>query len=294
MRVSISQLRVLEAVARTGGFSNAAAELGVTQPSVSTQLRALENQTRSKLLDRDGRRLTVTRFGEAVLAKARALLSIANEIERMLEDERNLESGLLRLGYSTHQFAMPAISQFMAAHPGVKLEARSMASLDLIELLKGGRLDAAFVTAQAPPEDLACEKLRTDEIVLMVAPEHPFAGRGRIGWSDLVAHPLIRREGTSGTRIIFDRAAQAAGAQLRTILDLGSWESMRAGVLAGIGVGVALLGEIDPGDRTVVVRIADDALWASHFVACMPEMRQVAAVDALVNIALAKVSISDL
>ncbi len=281
MKITISQLRVLEAVARTGSFSKAAKELGITQPSVSTQLRTIEAQSRSRLLARDGHTVTPTRLGQLILPKVRALVTVANELERILSEARTLERGVLRIGYSTHQFAIPVISRFMAAHPGIKLEARSMASLDLIDLLDRGQIDAAFITAQTPPERFSAAELLRDEILLMIPATHPLAAAGRVGWEALAGLPLIRREETSATRQIFDRATRAAGVNLNTVLDLGSWGSLKSAVIAGIGGCVALGGEVEPDARIAVLRIADSGLWAGHYLACQPEMRAVAAVDAL-------------
>jgi DNA-binding transcriptional LysR family regulator len=285
MKTTISQLRVLEAVARTGSFSKAAQELGITQPSVSTQLRAVETQSRLRLLARNGHKIKVTAFGDTVLPKVRALLTIMDEIEQLLDNERNLRTGLLRLGYSTDQFAMPVISRYMRAYPGVKLETRCMASLDVVELLAKGRIDAAFVTAKAPPANLVAERLRTDPIVIMVPADHPLAGRDAVTWKDLADHTILGRETTSGTRIIFDKAAARACADLKPLVTLGSWESMRAGVMAGMGVGIALLGEVEAGDRIRTVRIEDRDLWASHYLVCGPQMREAAAVEGLFDIA---------
>ncbi|MEO0819833.1 MAG: LysR family transcriptional regulator [Pseudomonadota bacterium] len=281
MKVTISQLRILEAVARTRSFSKAAKELGITQPSVSTQLRALEKQSRAQLLVRNGHDIRPSRLARMALPKVRALVSLAEEVEGLLREQEALGSGLLRVGYSTYQYAMPTISRFMARYPGIKIEARSMASLDLLDLLDRGEIDAAFVTAQEAPEGLCSAKLFTCDIVLMLPADHALAGRGEADWHEIEALPLIRRERTSSTRILFDRAAARAGVKLSTVLDLGSWGSLRAAVEAGIGGCVALRGEVEPNDRVSVLTIRDPALWASHFVACASEMREVAAVDAL-------------
>lgn len=286
MKITISQLRVLEAVARTGSFSKAARELGIAQPSVSTQLRAIENQSRARILARNGHSVTPTRLGQEILPKVRALVSLANELERTLGEERELERGVLRIGYSTHQFSMPVISRFMTDFPQVKVEARSMASLDLIEMLDRGHIDVAFVTAPEPPAGFASEQLRSDDIVLMVPANHPLAGQESVSWSEMAGYPLIRREVSSATRSIFDAAAKEAGAELHTVLDLGSWGSLKAAVMAGIGSCVVMMGEVEPSERIAVLRIDDAALRASHFVACTPEMRPVAAVDALFQTAL--------
>ena len=287
MKTTISQLRVFDAVARTKSMSKAAEELKISQPSVSTQLRAIENHAHARLLARDGHTISLTRLGRIVLPKVRALLAIAADIDGVLSSERSLESGLLRLGYSTHQFAMPLISGFMKAHPGVKVEARSMASLDVIARLRGGLVDVAMVTADIPPADLYSIEVRRDDVVLMVPVGHPLTkiGDDLLSWSQVSPYPLIRREETSGTRVIFDAAARQAGVTLKTILDLGSWESMRAGVIPGIAIGVALMGETEPNESYRVMRIDDPALVAGHHVACLPEMSHVAAVEAFLAIA---------
>ena len=285
IKVTISQLRVLEAVARTGSFSSAAKELGIAQPSVSTQLRTIENQSRARLLARDGHNVTPTRLGSEVLPRVRAIVSLFGELEQMLAAERDLERGVLRIGYSTHQFSMPVISRFMEAHPAVKVEARSMASLDLIGLLDSGRIDVAFVTQESKPEKLISQRLRTDRIVLMAPLDHPLSGREHIAWKDLEAYPLIRREESSVTRVIFDDAAKRAGVELKIVLDLGSWGSLQAAVTAGIGCSVALEGEISAEDNVSILSIEDKALHASHYLSCAPEMRGVAAVAALFDTA---------
>lgn len=285
MKITISQLRVLEAVARTGSFSRAAEELGITQPSVSTQLRAIETQSRSRLLARNGHTITPTRLGNLILPRVRALVTMANELERILGDERSLERGVLRIGYSTHQFAMPVVSRFMAAYPGIKVEARSMATQDLINLMQRGLVDVAFVTGQQPPPGFSAEELLRNDIVLMIPSDHPLAGRHSVTWTDIIDHPLIRREETSGTRMIFDQAAEAAGVTLKTVLDLGSWGSLKAAVEAGIGGCIALEGEIEPDDNISVLRIRDSSLWACHYLISSVEMREVAMVRAFFDTA---------
>lgn len=286
MKITLSQIRVFEAVARTGSMSKAAEELRITQPSVSTQLRAFENHAKGRLITRNGHTISLTRLGRIVLPKARALLGVADDIEGVLASELNLETGLLRLGYSAHQFAMPLISAFMTAHPGIKIETRSMASLDLLKRLRDGLIDVALVTATNPPSGLHAVELRRDEIVLMAPRGHPLAKarRGKLSWEDIAPYPLIRREETSGTRIIFDAAAARTGISLKTSLDLGSWESMRAGVISGIGVGVAMMGETEETDLYAVMRIDDASLRAIHYAACLPELSTVAAVEAFFGI----------
>lgn len=278
--ITLAQMRMLEAVARYESFSRAAEALGVSQPSVSAQIRALEARYRLRLIARHGHDIRPTPAAEALLPKMRALLALAEEIESALRAERDLLTGALRVGYSTHQFVMPALSRFMAAHPGVRLEARSMASYDLLDMLRRGALEAAFCTLPGAEPDLDCLELRREEVVLMVPAGHRLAQAGVVDWATIARTPLIRREPASGTRRVFDAAAAAAGVAPITALDLGSWESMRAAVIAGIGVGVAMRGEIGVDPAVTAVAIAG-GVEVRHYLAATPEMRAVASVAAL-------------
>lgn len=285
MTITLAQLRVLEALARTGSFSKAAEALGVSQPSVSLQVRNFESRYKARLVVRDGHDLRLSRLGEALLPKIRSVLALAGEIDAALAAERDLLAGALRIGYSTHQFVMPILSRFMRAHPGVRIEARSMASYDLVDLLRRGALEAAFVTLPAVEPDLDVVVLRREEIVLMAPAAHPLAAAACASWEDVARLPLIRREPSSGTRRVFDAAAAAAGIAPRIALDLGSWESMRSAVVAGIGFGIAMRGEIGTDHAVAAVRIADGALQATHALLTAPDMREAAGVAALQRVA---------
>ncbi len=281
MEVTLAQMRVIEAVARTGAIGRAARELGVSQPSVSAALNGFEARFRVRLFARDGRSLRPTALCEALLPRLRTVVALADEIERQMLSETALASGRLSVGYSTDQFVMPVLSRFMAEHPGVRIEARSMASGDLLRLLKDGAIEAAFVTLDAPEEGLEARLLRRERIVLMMPAGHPLAGAGPLPWRAVAGLPLIRREGTSGTRRIFDRAARANGVSPSVVIDLGSWASLRAAVVAGIGVAVAMAGEIGEHPEIAAVPIDDEALVVGHWLVTQPSLALLATVSAL-------------
>lgn len=284
--LTLVQCAVLEAVARTGGVGAAARAIGLSQPSVSNHLSQIEGRLRTRLFDRDGHRFAPNERLRELLPRIRALLTIAGEIDAMLEGHGTLERGRLAIGYSTHQFVMDALARFIARHPGVRVEARSMGSHDLLDALRRGALEAAFVTLAAPEPGFECLELRREKVVLMLRREDPLAAAGPVGWDTVARLGLIRREAASGTRRVFDAAAAAQGLGLRTALDLGSWESMRAAVARGVGAGVAMAGEIEPDDpRIVAVPIAEPAPEVGHYLAALPELRGTAQVSALYAVA---------
>jgi len=282
-KLSLSQLRALEAVARTGSFSAAAKELGVSQPSVSNQVQAIEARFKTRLVSKMGYTTSPTPALAGLLPRIRAVLALCDDLETDLENRLTLTSGELRIGYSTYQLAIPRISHFMSLYPDVKIEARAMASEDLLRLIDEGLIDIGFVTGKEIPNQLTGQELVTTRIVLAAPPGHPLADKGPISWREVEGVPLIQREGSSGTRKIFDGAATVAGAKPKTILALGSWGSIASLIRSGIGLGVAMEAEITDRDGCVPVHIDDPALKATHFVVCQQEMARIAAVQAFMN-----------
>lgn len=285
-RLTLSQLRAFEALLRTKSFSLAAKELNVSQPSLSNQIRALERLCGMPLINRIGHRIESTPLTLALLGKVRTVISLAHDIEQTILNGSALASGELRLGYTTYQYAIPILARFTRHYPGVRMDTISMASLDLIKALNEASIDVAMITAQDPPEGLFVEKLIDTQVVLMTPKDHPLARRKEIDWSELRDVPIIRREASSMTRVIFDTAARGAGMTLKNVMNLGSWGSMQAAVTAGMGCCIALLEEIEHQNSVGIVKIRDERLWARHYLACRPELAPAAGVQAFFHTAL--------
>jgi len=286
--LSIAQLRAVEAVARMGSFSAAAKSLGVSQPSVSTHVSAAERTARAVLFDRFGEAIQPTPSLTEVLPQIRALLSLYGDIEARFLSTREMQKGALRIGYSTYQLAMPLIGSFMAAFPAIEIEARSLASRDILAGLDEGRLDVGLVTGRESPAHMHGALLIETPIVLVARPDHPLAARGRADWADIAGVPLITREKGSGTRQLFEGAASVARVELNTVLALGSWGSIVSMVRDGVGLGVAMRAELTEGDGLVPICIGDGRLTARHFVVCQKYMARVAAIDAFIQRAVDK------
>ncbi|WP_319530284.1 LysR substrate-binding domain-containing protein [uncultured Cohaesibacter sp.] len=290
MKLSINQMRAVEAVVRTGSFSAAAKELGISQPSVSNHLSALEKHYNTQLIHRNGRQAEPTEACREVLSRIRSVLAITNEIEHALEGRRHLRAGSLRLGYSAHQFAMPILSDYMNRFPDVEIEARAMASHDLLPLLSDGKFDVAFITAKEPPATLHATRICSQKIALVVPRDHPLVKRESLNWAEVSALALVQREKSSGTRQVFEKAASEVGVELHTVLALGSWGSIVTTIHAGMGVGVAMQGEVSAADNLATIPINDPNLTVGHYLVCLPEMQHVAAIKAIVTIAQSRSS----
>ncbi|SIO07469.1 DNA-binding transcriptional regulator, LysR family [Rhodovulum sp. ES.010] len=286
--LSIAQLRAIEAVVRCGSFSAAAKSLGVSQPSVSTHVSTAERAARAVLFDRFGDSIRPAPALTAVLPQIRALLALYGDIEASFLSTRSVQKGALRIGYSTYQLAMPVIGSFMAAFPAIEIEARSLASRDVLAGLDAGRLDLGLVTGRELPAQMHGAPLVETPIVLVARPDHPLAARGRADWDDIAGLPLITREKGSGTRQLFEGAARLARIELNPVLALGSWGSIVAMVREGVGLGVAMRAELTATEGLVPITIGDGRLTARHFVVCPQHMARVAAVEAFIARALDK------
>ena len=286
--ISLKQLQALEAVARCGSFTRAAKALGVSQPTVSNLIYSIERRYRCRLFERHGQSVTPTETLEAVRGSIKAMLSLSDSIDRQLSEGRELQSGRLQIGYTTYQLAIPIVSDFVRRHPRIEINARSLATHDLLPLLFAGALDVGFITAGEMPAGLEGIEIAPARIGLVLPAGHPLAQRPAIVWGDLAGLKLIQRESSSGTRRIFEAAARLKNARLETVLGLGSWGSIVSLIRSGVGVGVGFereaAGELD----LVFAPIDDPNLQAHHFLACLPEMRRTAAVERFFAIAEAR------
>jgi DNA-binding transcriptional LysR family regulator len=273
-------LRALEAVVRRGSFSAAAKEIGVSQPSISNHVHGLENRFKTRLIAKSGYSVSATPALEALLPKIRAILALTSDLESELLHQRELGAGELRIGYSTYQLAIPKISAFMARHPEISIEARALATSDILDLFDNGDIDIGFVTGREIPAGLEGELLVQTRIVIAARADHPLVSKGLVSWKDLETLSLLQRESSSGTRKMFEAAATVAGIKPKTILALGSWGSIATLIRSGIGVGIAMEAEITDRDGCVAIPIDSPSLIANHYVVWQKDMAGVAAIEA--------------
>lgn len=283
--LSLKQLHAIEETLRAKSYTEAARQLGVSQPTVSNLVLSAEKQFGCRLIARENGELSPTSHYRAIRARVIAMLALSEEIEAALAGHRDLSEAKLRIGYSTYQVAMPFIARYARHYPGVDLTARALASHDLLPLLQTGALDIGFVTARECPPDLDGELISATRIGVVVPDDHPLAGKAQLDWSDLKGHKLIQREPSAATRRLFEAAAGIANATPETILGLGSWGSIASLVCDGIGLGVALDVECQQEPGLLFKPINDPNLRASQYLVCLPAMRHTAPLRAFFNLA---------
>jgi aminoethylphosphonate catabolism LysR family transcriptional regulator len=286
MALNVAHLRAFHAVATEGQFTTAARALGVTQPTMSSQVKALEQRFAVRLLVRGRRGVTLTPLGQRLFEVTRRYFSLEQEAAEILGMSRSLEAGYLRVGGDGPQHVVPAVSEFARRFPGVEVTLQMGNAESVMAMLADLRLDVAVVAAPGDDERFYSEPYRTSALVLFVAADHPWADRAEVRLRDLVSERLIVREPTSGTRQIFHRALLDAAVTPRAVMEIGSREAVHEAIAANLGVGVVAESEIRHDARVRIIQISDARLSITEYLVCLRERRRLGAVSAFVAIAV--------
>jgi len=278
--INHAQLRAFHAVASEGSFTRAARALNVTQPTLSAQVKALEDRYGTRLFDRQGRRIALTGLGEALLDVTRRLHAVEEEAEQVLVAARGLRTGTLRVGADAPYSIVPSLGVFSRRYPGIRL----MLSIGnsnrvLIDLLEH-RCDVALLADLGYDPRLHAVPILQDRLLAFVARQHPWVSRGSVALSELVGERIIMREPGSSTRRLFETALGRRGIALRDVLEIGSREAVREAVAAGLGVGIVAATELGHDDRIAPIEIADARLDTVEYLVCLEERRNLRIVKA--------------
>ena len=236
------QLAAFCAVVDRRSFSQAADRLGVTQPAVSLQVRALEKRLGTQLLDRSGRRVEPTEAGWRLYRGAQKLLALEEQIEADVSASAAGElQGELVLGASTGPAAIVVpllLCEFQRENPAVHVSLIVSDTHTVVERVAARELELGIVGASRRHRGVRFEQFFSDEVILACPPGHRFANQ-TVTLDELREQPLILMQEGAGVRQIVEDALRRRGVRLRDLdvrLELGLQESVRRAVEAGYGV----------------------------------------------------------
>lgn len=235
------RLRVFRAVAHHLNFSRAAEELLLTQPAVTQQIKALEEELGFALFDRGGGRIGLTASGQTLLPFAERLRELSAEAVSAVAEASGQQAGELALGASQTiaQYVLPGlIASFIAAEPRVRVTLRSGNSDEMLEALLAHEVQLALVEGPEQRRDVHIEPFMEDRMVLVVPQDHAWAEQ-QIELAALKQAPLLMREFGSGSRRVVEQALAQAGLKTRELqirMELDSTEGLLSAVEAGLGV----------------------------------------------------------
>ena len=237
------RLVVFRAVAEQRSFRKAAEELYLTQPAVSLQIKALEEDLGAQLFDRSGAEVRLTAAGEVLLGQAGQSHELLDQAEHEIAAMGGEQAGRLTLGASTTiaQYVLPhLLGEFRVKHPRVHPTLMSGNTEHIVDAVKEQKIALGFIEGPPRTRDVRTEPFLRDELLLIVPAAHEWAEQAIISASEIAAAPLLMRERGSGTRRIVEMALEQHGIKrksLQVVMELDSTEAIKSAVEAGLGVG---------------------------------------------------------
>lgn len=238
--VSLRQLQIFEAIARLGGFTRAAEELFLTQPTVSMQIKKLEEGIGLPLCEHIGKQTYLTDAGRVVYDHARHVLDSVANIEMEIADMQGMKTGMLRLAVVTtaKYFAPRALGQFCQRHPGVDVALKVTNRERLLERLAQNSDDLYIMGHPPDTDDVIFEPYLPNPLVALAPQNHPLTGQSNLDPAQLADYPFIMREQGSGTRMAIEAFFAQRGIKLKIRMELGSNEAIKQAIDAGLGLSV--------------------------------------------------------
>lgn len=267
------KLKVFCTVAETKSFSKTSEIIHLTQPAVSLQVQALEELYETKLFDRSGGSVTLTKAGEMLYKYAKEILGLYASARRDINAMIGLVKGNLSVGASSTigNYLLPSvIVSFRKNHPRIWTNLIVGNTRLVVEKLLAGEIDLGLVEGDVTKHNLIVEKLLPDELVLVMSPDHEWAKRKNISISEITKEPLVMREKGSGTRQMIEKCMEENSINpddLKVSLVLGSTEAIKTAVEDGLGVSImsawAARKELKAG--MLVASTFKDARFGRHF-----------------------------
>jgi DNA-binding transcriptional LysR family regulator len=235
---TLRQMRMLAAVVRTGSVTEAATALNVTPPAVTMQLRLLQDLAGLPLVERGPAGMVATEAGRVVAEAAARMEALLAECGAAVAALSGGDQGVVAVGVvsTAKYFAPRALAGFLRLHPGIDLRLSIGNRADVIEGLRALALDIAIMGR--PPDDLPVDAdfFGDHPHVVVARPDHRLAGRRAIDAATIARETFLVREPGSGTRGLMERFFGAAGVMPRIGMQIGSNETIKQAVIAGLGI----------------------------------------------------------
>lgn len=260
-------------VARLGSFTQAARQLGLSQPTVTAQIRALEAAYGVELFYRGGKRLALTDVGIALMQKAVQIFSLETEIDFFLRNSAEM-GGSLRVGATGPYYLMSVVDRFCQKYPQIEVDVTTGNSAQMLTALDEYRVDIASSSRYIEEARLLRVELVRDPLVLVVHRSHSLAQETTVPVSVMSTCRLLLREVGSVTRATTERMLQQAGVQPASTLEVGSRESIREAIVLNMGVSAIPRREVPNHPDLRVLTFADAQPAMSEYLYCLNDRRE--------------------
>lgn len=252
-----SQLRSFHAVARAGGFNAAAEAFHISQPTLTAQIGALEEEYGLELFVRRGRRRELSDAGRQLLAITIRLFAEEDEALAFLQQSRELRTGKLSVSAVGPFHVTEMLAAFNERFPAIELAVKLGNSTEVLDDLFAYRCDVAVLAYHDENDQLLTLPYRSHPVAIFAHRQHRLASRRSIAIAELQGEAMLVRESGSTTRRAFDQALAAAKVQPRVVMEIGSREAIREAVIRGLGLSYVSTAEFVPDPNLRLIPIAD-------------------------------------
>jgi aminoethylphosphonate catabolism LysR family transcriptional regulator len=259
--------------------------LHISQPTVTTQVRFLEEAYGVELFYRRGRSVKLTPIGESLHALAKRIFALESETVQLLRDSGELRSGNLRVGAVGPFHVTKMLAAFNQRFPGIHVSVRVGNSESVLRSLVDYRTDVAVLARFTDDPRFHSVPYSRHPVAIFVNRAHRFAKRRSIRIRELEGEGMILREEGSTTRKALEDALGKAGVRPRIVMEIGSREAIREAVIMGVGIGAVSEIEFVPDPRLRMVTVSDARMYTHAHVVCLEERRAARMVKAFFDIA---------
>ncbi len=268
-----TQLRSFHAVAAAGGFTAASRALNIGQPTITSQVKGLEDYFDVELFHRRGRQVTPTEAGRDLFQITRRFMSLEDEARDLLNAYGGFHIGELKIGAVGPYHATEMLSAFHDRYPNIRLTVAVGNSKEMVQRLMTYEADVAVLAHVEDDPRIFAMPYSRHPVVAFANKSHPLAGKGKIRLAELAGERMVLREVGSTTRLAFETALNDAGVRVETVMEIGSREAVWLAVARGIGIGVVSDIEYIPHPDLRMIEIIDADLFTTAHVNCLTERR---------------------
>ena len=273
LQVSYTQLGSFHAVAGTGGFTAASKVLHVGQPTITGQVRALEDYYGVELFHRRGRRVELTETGMELYAVTQRMEILEREAQDVLQTAGGFQSGHLRVGAVGPYHLTEMLAVFRERFPYLKITVTVRNSEDILENLLNFEVDVAVLSQTETDSRILAVPFCQEPLVVFVHSGHPWASRETLRIEELEDQDVILREPGSTTRRAFEKALKQTGVTIRPVMEIGSREAVWMAVARGLGIGVVSNLEFMPHPDLRKLSFENADVHTNAHVVCLRERR---------------------
>lgn len=269
--MSMLQLRAFDAVVAEGGIGAAARALGVSQPTVSAQLRALEQQHGVRLVERSTGEPTAV--GERLREVTAPMIALERAARAVLTGAEGSGDGVFTVAADAPSHLMPVLRGLRPAFPHTVFEVRAMNSSTSLRAVEAGEVDLAIAADVPEAPTLHRRELQRQDLAAVLPVDHPLARDKTLPLAALASETIVAREEGSRTRAALTRAARARGVALRHAVVADDRETMLAAVISGFGIGILAENEMIDDPRIVMLDLRRPTISLTEHLVCAAHRR---------------------